>query len=99
MPASRTPSAEPLTSPGGRAAPPRRLPSRGEPTMSVLDTFDLPAPGTRWSTWTAVAKGQRGPEPYPSWIVTAAAALDTELGILKTGKEADVHLIERSIPD
>ncbi|WP_425953912.1 serine protein kinase RIO [Xylanimonas sp. McL0601] len=66
--------------------------------MSVLDTFDLPAPGTRWSTWTAVAKGQRGPEPYPSWIVTAAAALDTELGILKTGKEADVHLVERAVP-
>ncbi len=70
--------------------------------MSLTDTsdlLDLPAPGTRWSTWTSVAKGQRGPQPYPSWIVTAAAALDHELGILKTGKEADVHLIERSIPD
>lgn len=67
--------------------------------MSLPDTFDLPAPGTRWSTWTSVAKGQRGPQPHPSWIVTAAAALDTELGVLKTGKEADVHLIERSIPD
>ncbi|MCL1870618.1 MAG: serine/threonine protein kinase [Promicromonosporaceae bacterium] len=66
--------------------------------MSVLDTFDLPAPGTRWSTWTSVAKGQRGPQPHPSWIVTAAAALDTELGVLKTGKEADVHLIERAVP-
>ncbi|QAY62441.1 serine/threonine protein kinase [Xylanimonas allomyrinae] len=67
--------------------------------MSVPDTPDLPAPGTRWSTWATVAKGQRGPQPYPSWVVTDAAALDTELGILKTGKEADVHLVERAVPD
>jgi RIO kinase 1 len=62
---------------------------------------DLPEPGTgqRWSTWTGVAKGQRGPEPRPAWVVTAAAALDTELGILKTGKEADVFLVERAVPD
>ena len=25
--------------------------------------------------------------------------MDTELGILKTGKEADVHLVERGLPD
>jgi RIO kinase 1 len=45
-----------------------------------------------------VAKGQRGPEPRPGWVVTSAAALDTELGILKTGKEADVFLVERAVP-
>ena len=28
----------------------------------------------------------------PDWVVTAQAAIDTELGILKTGKEADVFL-------
>jgi RIO kinase 1 len=66
--------------------------------MSVMDTFDLPESGTRWSTWPSIAKGQRGPQPYPDWLVTAAAALDTELGILKTGKEADVHLVERAVP-
>ncbi|MCL1900307.1 MAG: serine/threonine protein kinase [Promicromonosporaceae bacterium] len=58
-----------------------------------------PQAGVRWSTWPFVAKGQRGPEPYPDWLVTDAAALDTELGILKTGKEGDVHLIERAVPD
>jgi RIO kinase 1 len=31
-------------------------------------------------------------------VVTSAGALDTELGIVKTGKEADVHLIERAEP-
>ncbi|WP_431278611.1 serine protein kinase RIO [Leifsonia poae] len=32
-------------------------------------------------------------------MVTSAAAIDTELGVVKTGKEADVHLIERAVPD
>jgi RIO kinase 1 len=30
--------------------------------------------------------------------VTELAAVDTELGVLKTGKEADVHLVERAVP-
>jgi RIO kinase 1 len=57
-----------------------------------------PGPGQRWSTWRSVAKGQRGPEPRPGWLVTRDAALDTELGILKTGKEADAFLVERAVP-
>jgi RIO kinase 1 len=57
-----------------------------------------PGPDQRWSTWTSVTKGQRGPEPRPDWVVTADAALDTELGVLKTGKEADVFLVERAVP-
>lgn len=57
-----------------------------------------PGPGQRWSTWRSVAKGQRGPEPLPEWLVTRDAALDTELGILKTGKEADAFLVERAVP-
>ncbi len=31
-------------------------------------------------------------------MITDNAAVDTELGVLKTGKEADVHLVERSVP-
>lgn len=53
----------------------------------------------RWSTWPAVTPSERGPLPWPAWVVTSAAAVDTELGILKTGKEADVYLIERAVPD
>jgi RIO kinase 1 len=53
----------------------------------------------RWSTWLSVEPLCRGPEPRPDWVVTSQAAVDTELGILKTGKEADVFLLERAIPD
>ncbi|MGH3346702.1 MAG: serine protein kinase RIO [Nocardioides sp.] len=53
----------------------------------------------RWSTWLSVEPLCRGPEPRPDWVVTSQAAVDTELGILKTGKEADVFLVERALPD
>ncbi len=50
----------------------------------------------RWSTWLAIERGARGPEPRPDWVVTDDSAVDTELGVLKTGKEADVFLVERA---
>jgi RIO kinase 1 len=59
---------------------------------------DEPGPGERWSTWPQTTPSERGPQPHPDWLVTAAAAYDTELGIVKTGKEADVFLLERAIP-
>ena len=59
---------------------------------------DDPGEGQRWSTWLDVEALCRGPEPRPHWVVTSAAAVDTELGILKTGKEADVFLLERAVP-
>ena len=52
----------------------------------------------RWSTWLSVEPLCRGPEPRPDWVVTSQGAVDTELGILKTGKEADVFLVERADP-
>lgn len=55
---------------------------------------ELP-PGQRWSTWDDIGI-TAGPQPWPDWLVTADAAIDTELGILKTGKEADVFLLERA---
>ncbi len=55
--------------------------------------------GQRWSTWLGVEPLCRGPEPRPDWVVTTQAAIDTDLGILKTGKEADVFLLERADPD
>ncbi|MFB7249661.1 serine protein kinase RIO [Microbacterium sp. NPDC056234] len=58
-----------------------------------------PGENQRWTTWPAVTPSERGPEPRPPWVVTNAGAIDTELGILKTGKEADVFLIERAVPD
>jgi RIO kinase 1 len=63
-------------------------------------TFSDAEPGAdpRWSTWPSVTPSQRGPEPRPDWVITSAAAFDTELGIVKTGKEADVFLLERAVP-
>ncbi|MDQ3105371.1 MAG: serine/threonine protein kinase [Actinomycetota bacterium] len=50
----------------------------------------------RWSTWLSVERSARGPEPRPDWLVTDDSAVDTELGVLKGGKEADVHLLHRA---
>lgn len=52
----------------------------------------------RWSTWLSVEPLSRGPEPRPEWVVTSQGAIDTELGVLKTGKEADAYLLERAVP-
>jgi len=71
------------------------------PTLEMpVGEFSLDEPGLdqRWSTWPAATPTERGPRPHPAWLVTSAAAFDTEWGILKTGKEADVFLIERAIP-
>jgi len=63
---------------------------------TMLAAPPLP-PGTdRWTTW---GDGEQGPHPRPGWLVTELAAADTELGVVKTGKEADVHLIRREVPD
>jgi len=53
--------------------------------------------GQRWSTWLDLERSSRGPEPRPDWVVTEDSAIDTELGVLKTGKEADVFLLERAV--
>ncbi|GAA3558943.1 RIO kinase 1 [Nonomuraea rosea] len=61
-------------------------------------TDDGPPEGDRWSTWDQSTPTEKGPKPYPDWLVTELAAVDTEYGVLKTGKEADVHLISRGVP-
>lgn len=65
--------------------------------VPVFSTAE-PGENQRWSTWPSIIPTQRGPEPRPPWVVTSAGAFDTELGIVKTGKEADVFLIERADP-
>ncbi len=57
--------------------------------------IDGPPEGDRWSTWDGAT---HGPDPRPAWVITDHGAVDAELGILKTGKEANVHLVERSVP-
>jgi RIO kinase 1 len=63
----------------------------------LTEPDDGPETGDRWSSWDA-AGVLHGPDPRPDWVVTELAAVDTELGVLKTGKEADVHLVDRGVP-
>jgi len=65
----------------------------------VHDATDGLPEGDRWSTWDQSTPTERGPRPHPAWLVTDLAAVDSELGILKTGKEADVYLLRRGVPD
>ena len=72
------------------------------PDQDPFFVFDFtavagPGDGQRFTTYWDVEPLCRGPEPLPPWVVTDRAALDTELGILKTGKEADVFLLERAV--
>ena len=83
-------------------APPDDEPDR--PIAALPPEYDfsddhVPGGGDRWSTWDRSGPSDRGPEPYPDWLVTELAAVDVELGVLKTGKEADVFLIRRGVPD
>src|SRR5699024_11159259 len=60
-------------------------------------TCEVAEPETdqRWSTWPETAHTlDRGPQPFPDWVVQHDGAIDAELGVLKTGKEADAFLIE-----
>ena len=68
---------------------------RGGPRPSLKEDPDLPETGDRWSTWDGAL---HGPQPRPEWVRTEYGAVDTELGMLKTGKEADVYLVRRAVP-
>jgi RIO kinase 1 len=56
------------------------------------DDFDPPG----LSTYPGA---DHGPDPVPDWLLTSGDATEQELGLLKTGKEADVHLVERRLGD
>ena len=69
---------------------------RGRLEPALTEDPDLPEIGDRWSTWDGAL---HGPKPRPDWVRTEYGAVDTELGMLKTGKEADVFLVRRAVPD
>ncbi|WP_328785516.1 serine/threonine protein kinase [Streptomyces canus] len=81
-----------------RVPPPDDLGDIDDQFVFDFRAYDDLADGQRWSTWLGVEPLCRGPEPLPDWVVTSQGAIDTELGVLKTGKEADVHLVERADP-
>lgn len=53
------------------------------------------ASGPQWSTYR---DARHGPQPVPAWVVTDPRAIDTEHGTVKSGKEADVSVLERAVP-
>ncbi|MFI5492191.1 serine protein kinase RIO [Actinoplanes sp. NPDC051859] len=68
---------------------------RGRLEPRLAEDPDLPDVGDAWSTWDGAL---HGPLPRPDWVRTESGAVDTELGMLKTGKEADVFLVRRAVP-
>lgn len=72
-------------------------PARQGPDLFAFDSRpDDPPEGERWSSWDGAT---HGPKPRPDWVITALGAVETDLGVLKTGKEADVHVVRRWVPD
>ena len=74
---------------------PRRHPRHDLTDFAVDTSPDAPPEGERWSSWDVAT---HGPKPRPNWVIADLAAVDADLGILKTGKEADVHLVRRWVP-
>ncbi len=62
--------------------------------VPFVPTAEL-GPDQRWTRYDEPGV-LTGPEPVPDWLITASGAVETELGMLKSGKEADVALIERA---
>jgi RIO kinase 1 len=87
-----------LTSSFTTPADPTEHPAGTRFTLDFHATDDLEMSTQRWTTYWDVERLCRGPEPTPDWVVSDRGAVDTELGILKTGKEADVFLLHRAVP-
>ncbi|MFE1250598.1 hypothetical protein [Streptomyces sp. NPDC058735] len=87
-----------ITDPYCCVSPPDDLGDVDDRFVFDFHSYDDLEDGQCWSTWLSVEPLCRGPEPLPDWVATSQSAIDTELGVLKTGKEADVHLVERADP-
>lgn len=64
------------------------------PPSTTSDDLDSDEPS--WSTYRDAA---HGPQPPPAWLVVANDAVDDDIGVVKTGKEADVSLLRRAHAD
>ena len=73
---------------------PFHLPEK-QALFSIDTSPDAPPEGDRWSSWDG---STHGPKPRPDWVITELAAVESDLGVLKTGKEADVHVLRRWLP-
>ena len=71
-------------------------PDDGDTAATPPDLDEGLPPGARWANWADA--DARGPLPQPDWLVTDGDAVDHDRGVIKTGKEADVFLVERWTP-
>jgi RIO kinase 1 len=79
-------------------------------TRRRFDDDDFEPPAQRWSpttaevdeefddgiTYSTYPDADHGPAPIPDWVSSSPGAIDVDLGVFKTGKEADVSLIRRT---
>ncbi len=91
--------------------PPRRRPNRpvtNEPRLVAEGRSGRVAPdrdgsgesedGADPAPYSSYDVATHGPAPAPDWLITSFSARDTHLGVIKSGKEADVSLLDRSLP-
>ena len=65
-------------------------------SVTATSPDDLADPATiEEPCWSNYPDAVHGPAPTPEWVITSPGATDTDLGVMKTGKEADVSLIRR----
>src|SRR5687768_3168577 len=69
--------------------------------MSINWDDDVPIPelSTLSTLSTYPDADDHGPAPTPDWVIISGNAVDQDLGVLKTGKEADVNLVSRRLGD
>jgi RIO kinase 1 len=68
-----------------------------------VDAYSDPSPGEYSARsaelpYSSYDVASHGPDPVPEWVITSLSARDTRLGAIKSGKEADVELVDRSLP-
>ncbi len=74
---------------------PEHEPRSRPPRPTAATDTDTPADDVAWSTYRHAT---RGPVPVPPWVVTDPRAVDVDLGVVKTGKEAELSLVRRAVP-
>ncbi len=96
----RSPSRVPRLVAEGRSGRADLDTDAAERALAADDDFDVAnrAAGTLDPSYSSYDVATHGPVPAPSWLVTSLSAFDTPLGGLKSGKEADVGLLERAVP-
>ncbi len=73
---------------------PFTLPPSAHTTAEITDLSE-PDDSVDEPCWSSYPDATHGPEPTPPWVIASPGAIDTDLGVMKTGKEADVSLLRR----